>query len=467
MSVDPIARGLGARALTAIPNTIATRLKRSISRPGPRRLTDRPWITPPAYAALTLYRGGNRVTNSGNIYAAIIGGTSGAASAPTSTGAGFIADGGVTWMYVGPSYTSDADAPTYATSTSAPALGKFYRNASGNFASGAATVVSNDGWYNRLGYYGTQGSSIGNFMVGVAGGIEFETDSLSVAIVQSNASGDYGPNIEVDGRYLLDGSINQASTTGVTYTTVTFTSRKPRRIAVRWQTNTGVPVQGVYCEATAQVWAPALRDGGLKGLFIGDSFGVSNGAYYGEAPDRGIASQLFCELGIDNFFLDAIGGTGWTAGGAGNTYGDAARIAFITGFQPDVIVALLSVNDGGASQAALNAAQAAWLAAVRAVAPNAWIVILGTVSRNTGEATGEQRTRLYFASAGDSKLVFIPASGDAAGPWATGTGTVAAPSGSGSGDLYWGTDNVHPVARAQEYLGKRAGKAVKAYFASL
>lgn len=455
-------------------STTRRRLVRSINRTGDRRHLVKPWNPPAAHVVSTVYQNGNRVVNAGNIYTCVNVGTSGAASPPTGTGYGPITDGTVSWYYVGPTYTADTEAPTVSTSTSASALGKFYRNASGTFASGAATVVSNDSWFNLLGCTsailssnGFAFASSGPAQPTGAAGFEFATDSLSVSIVQNNAAGSYGPTIVVDGRYVSDGVISQAGTSGQTYFTITFPSRKMRSIAIRFVAfGSSTAARGVYVDAQAQVQRPPLRAGGLKGYMFLDSFGVSSSSYYGEGADRGIAANLFDTLGIDNYFLDALGGSGFYAGGTGS-FNSTTRQAYLTAFVPDVVIATNSVNESVTTQAQLQAAFNTWYATVRAAVPNALIVVFGAFSRATTESTQDSWIRLACAAITDANLVYIPTTGDAAGPWATGSGTVSSATGTGSGDAYWSPDNLHPIARGLEYLGRRAGLAVTNYMAAL
>jgi hypothetical protein len=82
----------------------------------------------------------------------------------------------VTWFYVDASFTAESFAPVISTSLSAPSLGRFYGNAYNTFASGAATVIKNDGWYNWSGG-APSAQGFGRFVTANAAALEFETES--------------------------------------------------------------------------------------------------------------------------------------------------------------------------------------------------------------------------------------------------------------------------------------------------
>lgn len=451
-------------AAAAPTNAVLTRLKRAAEYGAvvPRRLDTRPWNPPGAWPVSAAVYAGQRCVNGGNVYACIISGTTAASVGPTGTAAALITDNTAKWAYVGPTFAADSSAPVLATSTAASTLGRFYRPAGSAFASGAATVVSNGNWFEQWGTTSAVTTDInGTFATGSAGGFAFDTDALTICIAQAAAAGEYAPFIEVDGRMVIDGAAPFASTAATNYFTITFPDRRRRTVICRAQSNsTSTAFKGVYTDALGSAFAPTKAPGDIKGFFIGDSFSVSTGSYFGEGPERGIAGAMFDALGIRKFYIDGTGGTGFAAGGA-SAYTVATRIGYITSVAPDVIVVMCSVNDIGQTQAAINTAVTTWLSSVRATAPNAQIYVLGMMSRATAETLVEGYVRQILVTLADPKLVFVPVSGDAAGPWATGTGTSSAPAGSGNGDLYWSSDNLHPLSRGQLYLGTRAGHAVR------
>lgn len=445
-------------------NPILSRLKRQISARGNRRHAGLPWTAAPAYAASTAYELGQRVTNAGNVYTAYVAGTTGAASAPTGTGPTGIADNTVTWFYVGPAFASDAMAPTYSVSSSAPALGKFYRNAAGTFASGAAVVVSNDNWFEFTGHIGgLGGSGFANFVAAAAKcRVAFLTDAPQVVLAKANAAG-YGAMIAVNGRYLVDGNVPQSGSSGTSYTTINL---RPglNLVELFWPgSSNSANFKGVYVPSTGTVSKPPARDGGLRALFVGDSYSVNTQA--SENLDLGIAATMCDLLGIDDLFIDGLGGTGFVAGST-NYYLSATRLGYITSYAPNVVIVMASVNDSSDVSANFGS----WYNSVRGIiGTTGLIIVLGVMGRSSAESAREAELRVAIAAkiaAGDSNILFVPASGDAAGSWMTGTGKVDAPTGTGNGDLYFSTDNTHPVGRGYDYLGRRAAAGVQALTAA-
>lgn len=468
MATDAVAQALASSAYALAStapksNPVPTNLRRAISNKAKRRHEETPWVAVTAYAANTLYAAGQWASNGGNLYVANVGGTSGAASAPTGTGLGPITDGTVSWLYMGAAYSSDPQAPSWSVSTSAPGLGRFYRNATGTFSSGAATVISNDGWYEYTGSNSAPGSAgFSSFVSGAhASRLSFMTDDLTVVIAQTNASGSYGPTIEIDGRYLTAGRLPQAGTSGTTYTTITFPDKRVRRVTVRWAAHSvGTSIRGVYTSATGTVWAPPLRDGAIRMYYMGDSFSINTNA--GDALDYGIAFTASDLLGVDDLYIDGFGGTGYTAGGA-NVYTSAARLANLAAYAPNVVIFQGSVNDAAASQSAITTAMTTLLSSVRTpLGANPLVIFTGFMSRATGEATveGYIRTAAAALAASDPNVLFVPASGDAGGAWGQGTGTISTPTGVGNGDAYWSADDLHPIGRGYGYLGNRLGRAI-------
>ena len=442
------------------------RLKRAIAANNNNRFNQLPWMPPASHAVSTAYVTGQRVVSSGNIYLCDAGGTTGASSPPTVTTPSQITDGTVKWFYIGPTYSADPNAPSLSIGSSAPSLGRFYRNATGSFSSGAATVISNDAWFN---YYGSlaapDSNGFGNFTLGLSSTLEFMSDDTAICIVQNAASGPYGPTIEVDGRYLQDTKLAIGSS-GQTYYSITFSSKKPRRITVRWPSNSvSTSIRGVYCSATGTIWSPPKKDGALRGYIFGDSFLAHTNN--GETFDHGIGQTMAGYIGCDDIYLDAFGGTGFAAGGT-SSYTSTSRLANMATYAPNWVIAMCSVNDLPSSQSSMNTAFDTWYSAVRAqIGPAGLITVIGEMTRASAETVAESYIRLRIASKNDPNMLFIPASGDAGGPWGTGTGYSGSTTGIGNGDWYWSSDSLHPNGRGTDYLGSRAGLGLRKIVSAL
>lgn len=434
---------------------IRTTLARSVARQN--RLQNRPWTPCPDWQATTVYCTGRRVISSGNEYAAVVAGTSGSVAI---SGTGLITDGTVTWQYIGPAaYTTAMDgAPTFSTSAAAPALGKFYRNAASTWPSGASIVVSNDNW---LKVYGNaapfDASGIGNFK-SRGGAISFWTDAAEICIAAQGGIGtpDYGMYIAVDDRYLTPDLIIDAINNATTYTTIAFTTPGPHKVTLWRHMETGIYIRGVYTDVTGSLWADADPAHELRIGVVLDSYGLYF-QYHGANLDRTIAASLGAYLGSDNVFSDPVGGSGYHAG---TPYGDAARVAALVAYAPDIVVAPNSVNDQYTASSDLIAGFNAWYAAVRAALPDAYLFVPGTMYHASGETTADSYLRPVVEALDDDRIFWLAASGDPEGPWVNGTGKLSAPTGDGNADIYIAQDNLHPTQRGREYMAYRIRQAI-------
>lgn len=435
-------------------DNVLQKIKRALARTITPRQRLLAWNAPPAWAPSTAYSAGNRVVLGGNIYVCQTAGTSAASGGPTGALFAPITDGNVTWYYQSATYANDAAAPSYSISTTAPTtFPRMYRPAAATYAtpSGVTAMVTNDGWYFANGSTGLAPATATGFghFGGTITSIELETDSQTICIPFTV----FDLLVEVDGRYLVDGSILQAGA-GTNYLTITFPDRRPHKIVLRFGTTVTYVVQGVMCEGTASIWAPPKEPGALKAMFIGDSYSLNFGGT--DHIDKGIGAGLMAELDISNWGLNGVSGSGFNAG---TPYTDTARLAVTTGFNPDVVAAMCSINDT-AAVGTVQASFASWLASIRASLPNAWIVIIGAMGAASAELNGETAVRQGIAAAADPKLVFVPASGSPT-PWVNGTGYVTSTTGVGNADRFVNTDGKHMTPAGYVYLGWRAGMGAR------
>lgn len=431
-------------------------LDRSVAKDN--RLRNQPWNPCPAWAASTVYSVGRRVLANGNEYACTVAGTSGA-SAPS--GAGLVTDNTAKWQYIGPAvYTAAMDnAPSYSTSSSAPALGKFFRNAACTWASGAGIVVSNDKWFNLYGNTSAalDANGIGNFHTR-GGAISFWTDDSQIVIAAQGGidTADYGSYVVIDDRYLTPTLIPDAVNNAPSYLTINFNTRGPHKVTIWRHMETGTPFKGVYTSTKGTLWADKDPSQQLRLGVVGDSYGLYS-LYHGANLDRTIQATLGAYIGSNNVFGDPVGGSGFVNG---TPYGDSARVAALISYAPDVVVAWNSVNDNGVSQSALQTGFDVWYTAVRAGLPDAYIFVVGQMFRNASEATIDTYLRPHVEGISDSKLRWLAASGAPEGPWVTGSGNISSAANDGNADIYIAQDNLHPTQRGREYMGFRIYQAI-------
>lgn len=165
------------------------------------------------------------------------------------------------------------------------------------------------------------------------------------------------------------------------------------------------------------------------------------------------------------------GSTGYTNGaaseGAGtgkSIYGSPSRLAALDLLDPDVVIVVGSVNDGGASPAAVRQAASDYYAAL---APRPVIVIGVQPLSSSGDPAfaawdSINAAVLAAAQAAANVIGIIDWRGE---DWLTGTGSVSAPAGNGNQDLFIGdssgSDTIHANYWGQRYLADRIVRAMR------
>jgi len=457
--------------ISSAANRIAL-LKQAIDVPGSRRHVDQPWNPPPAHQVSTLYAAGACVVNAGNIYynASAAAQTSGAASPPTGTSFNTVVDGGISWQYVGPTFTADAAAPTLVNNgTTAPTSKKLFRN-SGSTLAGSTNIITNNGWFALGGGADNGGGNgLGSSTSSTDGWVSFDTDAPVIWVAKYGAGVVASSMVSVDGRYIQPGTfIENVSFAATQYIQITFPAGYKRRNVTFYYQMPGiyVGIRGVYVDTPYSVWAPStLEFTGPRVAAIGDST-YQQPAFSGMNADVQQIRKALGILGINNVLINAAGGSGISAGAKYST-----RVSAVVAFDPDWIHVHTSVNDGGFSLATLTADLTAFVSGVRSSASGMkpLITVSGDVSRVTSgsETTLEANVRQACATINDPKLIFIPCSGDTAGPWVTGTGRVSAQDGGGNADRIFSSDGVHPLQSGIDYYALRTATVFRSIINAL
>lgn len=451
---------LGTVGAAIMVNEIA---KHCIASKPANRFDTTPYIAPDAWAATTAYALGAYVVANGNIYSCLVAGTSGS-TAPSGAGAAAVTDGTAKWIYIMQAFSNDAEAPTVSLSSTAPsATGLvFYRPAGGGpsqFATGF-TTISSDKWFMPFGMNGTVSYGMGSSNALDCGGWTFYTDSPFVIIGGIGNAG-LNTDVEVDGRFISLQELPNNAGGGNFWKTITFAKRKVRKWTVRYNTANNGNHAGVYIDYTCTCWFTPTINTKLKVLAVTDSFGGG-----GVNNRKSWIQVAYAKLGFQNLYIDTRGSTGFTTY-SGSEYGSAGRLAYITSIMPDIVHVQCSVNDAAGTspqQAALTSAVNAYIAAIRAIVPNALIIVSGVMGQGTSETTGESTVRLALAAlqATDKRLLFIPVSGDGT-KFISGAGSPIDIRNDGNCDAYMGADKVHPNTRGHtEYLGARMARKIEA-----
>lgn len=271
----------------------------------------------------------------------------------------------------------------------------------------------------------------------------------------------------VDGQYVSTAGTNTIATSGSDeYISLDFGSRALRRVTLEGQQNCAFV--GVYVGSTEKVYAAPAADGPTA-VLLGDSYAYgSTAAALGDSFGRVMADWL----GIEAMTCSGSGGTGWATGSSAYRFDQRITNGDLSlGGAPDVICLMASYNDRANSTATITANTLAGLQAARAAHPNALILVFGCFPGATGPSTGitDAENAVFAAvdSFGDAKTAKIPVSTITAGALITGTGKVGTTTGSGNSDIYTDTDGVHPPTAGHAFIGKWAAQQVLAAAASL
>ena len=441
-------------------------------------LTNQPLMAPAAWTISTAYVQGQAVTNGGNVYICITGGTSAGAGGPTTTVAGTIADNTVSWFYAGPSFSSASNAPTSLTVTSTAYTGTYYRTTTGTYAAGSSQVSDSSNFFVSGGKVTESGQNNGFGMVAATapspnGGlmlVQFMCDAkqlqIHIAFMTSQGVTIYCDQNDGAGLSPLTLGMSGVNVAAQNFYQIVWPTAKPRLYAVEVAFAPSVfGMLGVLLnESASKVWAPT-NPNRYRAMLVGDSW-FNGSTTYPVSGSLLIASQIAKLVGCTDFVIDGVGGSGYTAAGSGSVFGSTQRLSFLSAMAPDVVIVEGGTNDAGQTLGAEQAAVTAYLTAVRAALPNAIIIVSGCNTNNSGPNANafviEQAIQNAVAALNDPHTFFYAFSATtAAKAWLSGTGTTAATTGSGNCDLYIAGD-AHPTYQGAAYVAYRTANAIRA-----
>lgn len=366
--------------------------------------------------------------------------------------------------------------------------------------SGSLRVVSaQDEQLTKLGHPGVWNAAMVRMDVsGSAHALGFFVDAADFEIQWFNGTAANKYWIWVDGEPITAAPVSPPFTANTTYyTRITFGSAKRRRVEFWTQSNDSWVSVRVPVAALVQPLpvVPSIA-------FVGDSFFDGDDATY-TPKQLTMACIAGRALGV-NFYVYAVGGTGYVAGS--NNFGGAARRALIAGTPNlQLIVVSGSVNDDGlnpgtaaaqafsdyatdnpgvpvivvgpqpsSSTATISAGRQSSIAQVKAAADAAtnviaFLDIVGTAagvpsawSSGTTYNTGDLVTYLgsvWRASNGSASFSGAGSTPGSHPRWVlltalyTGTGRVGTTIGDGTRDVYLYSDAVHPITAGSYALG--------------
>lgn len=282
---------------------------------------------------------------------------------------------------------------------------------------------------------------------------------LEFQIVGANARGTY--RLYINGqRETLRARTSPGSDSGIYLVSVTFAAAGVYRVGLELSHN--LQIVGVNIGPTDTL-LPTVKRRAARLYAVTDSFG--DGSTTGSALTAldTYPSTLAAMLGIQDLYLNGVGGTGWLNAGSQSTYGPriTADIAAWTGDAPDIVLLQGTVNDGAAAAAnstnLVTAVQAS-ITAVRAAWPHALLVVTGNI-RPSAPLGGNDLTvnTAMISAASTAADLFIDASAEG---WFSGLGHVGATTGTGNADVMDSSDATHPTQLGADYIASRIARDI-------
>lgn len=283
-----------------------------------------------------------------------------------------------------------------------------------------------------------------------------DADVVQFGIYAPNST-NYDIRFIIDGQYASLTATQPVSMNTVNYIKLTFGSRAVRHII--FEAGKQLGFRNIKVGPTSDIYLPPRIP--LRGFWQGESFMASN---TGEARHNGIGGVCARALGIEDYWVGGVGGTGWLADSGTETTFRGRNQDIITA-NPDFVFICGGHNDRTASLTEdLTAEVATWIQETRAALPYCTFFVTGPWPGDRGPDSDTIRVEAEISAgvvaANDPGTIFIPISDDPNGSWVTGTGNISAPTSSGNSDVYTDTDAVHPSAAGYVFLGERLADAV-------
>jgi hypothetical protein len=406
---------------------------------------NRPWAKAPDWAPNTAYQQGTVVRgigagNTGNLYVCCSTGTSAAGTGPTGRGSTGIFDNTTSWLYIGPAY-DDLTLPFWSTVTPASAsdvmngmvaivaasalaalgitrmYGMTYADPSAR-VTGGLPVDAGPGF---IGIKGVNGGTLAAPTYPVSTSrwcVHFQTDSRKWLFIQpQNVLYPSKLAVEVNGRMLIEGGNAAYASTLSGGGWLLDMSRFPagaKDVRVYGIGDVRASVFRLHVGDDELIWKPAARSN-LVMAFEGDS--ITQGGGVGPAINTDWVESLVCrQLGIEQWFNNAVGGTGTISDGNGTKTTYLQRLPDLVAMKPDIVLIGGFHNDNMRSQAEQRAAFLTYLQAVRSSLPNATIFLVPTqMLGNESLVDGvnshyqvELNAKWAFDQLNDANACFIP-----------------------------------------------------------
>lgn len=248
---------------------------------------------------------------------------------------------------------------------------------------------------------------------------------------------------EVNGQFLLPGSLAPQATIGGGAIIVDWGSREPRNYRL-WQYG-NLAFAGIVTSPAGT--CAALQNPNRYRICINGSSMVAGSNGGPLCPGYDLPSRLAAELGTDDVYSVAVGSTGWLNNSTtATTY--RGRLPDVIGFAPDLHLVYDLTNDGSYTAAQITAEVLLYLNQLYASLPSVRTHLFGCSPANTGPSASvltREAAVQAAVTAFNNPLVTFGAVSSAVPPLFTGTGDDVTPTGTGNSDVCTaGADKPHP-----------------------
>lgn len=276
--------------------------------------------------------------------------------------------------------------------------------------------------------------------------LEFFTDAPEFAVELASLSNAWA---EVDGVLVSNTPSTQSDThPDAAIMTVDFGASAVRKVRIRTGT-ASVRYGSVFTEPEYAVWPGPVSP--VRGQLFGDSMSVGTATVTNQSTQY--PSVFFDALGINDYCISSIGGTGFLNDGSEWRY--ESHLSDVSAFGPDLLIFQASVNDSISDLTAYKAAVSSCLTAARALVPNAIIAVTGVVGGKTADdTTRETATQEAVDDWDDARKLFVPCLLASGGPHLFGTGNISSAAGDGNMDRF-NVDGSHLNEAGYVYAAQR------------
>lgn len=401
-----------------------------------------PWCAAPPWTVSTPYVTGSMVRNGAenNVYVCTSGGTSAASGGPLADTFAGIVDNTCTWIYIGRTRAQTA-VPLYSTVVPAAAADRMngFTTVIPSTSLGALNLTnqydSSDTirpiryFGGPLAFEGGRAAILGpnaghpnaaRVPDNARGGFHFQTDARRHVFLWPTAHTRNVFHIEVNGRPLTDGNYSHTSSVsgGGTLLDMSRYGTEVKDIRVYTPGILSSVMHRINIEPTESLWMPHAKSDVVL-CIEGDLLTNGVGFGIGSILQPNYIEQLIAkQLGIDNYYINAIIETGTFANNSNARTRFIERLDAIVAMNPDIFMIAGALRDRASDspdRVAVRASILNYFRTVRAALPNCTVVVCGMtgiggfpIDPASNFFAHELDIQTSFNTWGDANSIFVP-----------------------------------------------------------